>query len=48
MSAGQGKNRGESAVYTEVNEHFEPIFNAVMCQLKSFKTASELPVSRLM
>ena len=23
-----------------VNEHFEPIFNAVMCQLKVFKTAS--------
>ena len=24
-----------------VNEHFESIFNAVMCQLKSFKTASK-------
>ena len=24
-----------------VNEHFESIFNAVMCQLKGFKTASK-------
>jgi hypothetical protein len=24
-----------------VNEHFEPIFNAVLCQLSNFKTASE-------
>ena len=30
--SGQGKNRRESAVYTRVNEHFEPIVNAVMCQ----------------
>ena len=25
-----------------VNEHFEPIFNAVMCQLNNFKTASDM------
>ena len=26
LSAGQGKNRRDSAVYMGVNEHFEPIF----------------------
>ena len=40
VSAGQGKNRRESAVYRRVNKHFEPIFNAVICQLNNFKTAS--------
>jgi hypothetical protein len=25
----------------EVNEHFEPIYNAVSCQLRGFKTASK-------
>ena len=40
VSAGQGENRRDSAVYRRVNEHFEPIFNAQMCQLNSFKTAS--------
>jgi hypothetical protein len=31
---------GEKAQFTGVNEHFEPIFNAVLCQLRDFKTAS--------
>ena len=26
-----------------VNEHFEPIYNAVSCQLRGFKTASKVP-----
>jgi hypothetical protein len=25
-----------------VNEHFEPIYNAVSCRLRSFKTASKV------
>jgi hypothetical protein len=34
VSAKQSKNRRESAAYYGVNEHFEPIFNAVLCQLE--------------
>ena len=41
VSAEQGKNRWKSVVYKGVNKHFEPIFDAGMCQLKCFKTASE-------
>jgi hypothetical protein len=26
-----------------VNEHFEAIYNAVSCQLRGFKTASQIP-----
>ncbi len=42
MSAGQGKNCLYSAVYMEVNEHFEPIFNAVMGHLNNFKVAYDV------
>jgi hypothetical protein len=41
LGARQGKNRRGSAVCMGVNEHFEPIFNAVLCQLRDFKTASK-------
>jgi hypothetical protein len=39
-SARQGKNRGESGVYTPVHEHFEPILNAVLCRLRVFQQAA--------
>ena len=41
VNARQDKNRQKSAVHMRVNEHFEPIFNAVLCQLRGFATASQ-------
>jgi hypothetical protein len=41
--SGECKTRQKSARKRRlhgVNEHFEPIFNAVLCQLRDFKTAS--------
>jgi hypothetical protein len=39
-----GRRRSESyigSVYMGVNEHFEPIYNDVQCQLKGLNTASQ-------
>ena len=47
MRVRQDKNREKSAVYRRVNEHFEPISNAVWCQLRGFTTASNKPVLRI-
>jgi hypothetical protein len=33
----KGEKWGESGVYTVVNEHFEPFFNAVSCRLRVFQ-----------
>jgi hypothetical protein len=40
----------KSAVYMGINEHFEPIFNAVWRQLRGFKTGTKMSaeVSRKM
>jgi murein DD-endopeptidase MepM/ murein hydrolase activator NlpD len=40
VSARQGENGRESAVYTHVHEHFEAILNAVSCQLGVFQQAA--------
>jgi hypothetical protein len=44
-SARQGESRRESAVYMRVNEHFELIFNAVLCRMRGFSTASKARIS---
>ena len=39
VRARQGTNRLKNAVYSGVNEHYEPIYNAESCRLRDLKTA---------